>query len=456
MNSPQLLQHVQAHIQANQLLAPTEKVLVAISGGPDSVFLAWSLKTLGYDIGLAHVNYQLRGEDSEREEELVKEYGITWEVPCYIKRVAVREKLDNSDRSLQMLTRDIRYEFFEELLSEKSYSVCATAHHADDQLETLLMSMIKGNSFAFLSPIPVKRGPYIRPLLSLHKSDILEGLAQENLSYSIDYTNAENLYQRNRTRNLLIPEIETLNPGFRSHFLHRSNWYARQMGLLHKLLDELYNSYAEENSLQNVCNLEKMRKDSHYAEYEDVFLGYCLMKWGIHGHTFQEGLKLREALAGKQVPVNTDMRLYRIHSGILFDKALPNEPVYLTLESEEDLPWERRINDFFIYVIKNNTVIEEFQPNILYVDSAKVFYPLVFRSWKEGDKMVPLGMRHPKKLSDIFIDEKFSRPDKYRAVVIESAGEIIGLSGFRIADSVKVDFRTQAVLEIHIQAQENK
>ena len=442
------LGRVKSFIQKHQLFSQEDPLLVAISGGPDSIFLAWCLYNLGYKISLAHVNYGLRGKDSEHEESLVWEYADKWRVQCFVRRVGEEEWAKKNKDSLQMLARKIRYDFFENCMEKTDISICATAHHADDQVENLLLSLAKGNSFSIFNPIPVQRGPYVRPLLGIYKNEILHELSKEGIEYSTDYTNKENIYQRNRIRNEVIPTFQKINPAFPQHILKRNEAFSRQMALLENLLEEQYQAYVEEGPGQNLLNLKSI-KWGKYGAYADVILSYCLMKWGIHGHLYQEGLRLLYSASGARIEISVDQALYRTRDGILLEKKRVVETdSNWELREESQLPWERKLFDFTIRVTNSNSDRLEFEPGKFYLDSSKIFFPLTFRGWKVGDRMIPFGMKGSKRLSDIFVDEKYSPVDKKKAIVVESGGEIVALSGFRISEQVKVDFRTKNVLVV--------
>ncbi|MEO0473550.1 MAG: tRNA lysidine(34) synthetase TilS, partial [Bacteroidota bacterium] len=224
-----------AAIESHQLLQAGAKVLVATSGGPDSVLLARCLHHLGYQVHLAHVNYALRAEASEAEEQLVRQYAHEWEVPVYVHRCQPGE-LSQTDDSLQAAARKVRYQFFAEIMADKKIMTCATGHQADDQVETILLSLLRGNSPSIFSPIPIKRGPFIRPFLHIPREHILQAIKELRMQYGKDASNEKNIYLRNHIRNQLRPELQAINPSADAQLLRRNDWYQLQYQFVQHLL----------------------------------------------------------------------------------------------------------------------------------------------------------------------------------------------------------------------------
>ncbi len=440
---------VRDFIDTHHLFSHEDRVLVAVSGGPDSIFLLHILHYLEYELGIAHVNYQLRGADSDSEEAIIHQLADAWKLPVWIKKVNTRILVEEGNESLQMIAREQRYTFFEELLNREDFDVCATAHHAGDDMETIFLSFLKGNQFDLFQRIPYKRDRYVRPLIQTTKQDILDALHDAGVSYSIDYTNFQNVYLRNRIRNQIIPTAAEINPNLQHHILSRVAWYEQQIGMLRQILSEWYEAAVEEDAVLKKLGDVKFRQ-SNLREYIQVFYAYVLSRWGLHGHLLWESVGLCDSMTGKQVDLPDGRTIYRTREGLeMFVLTDTSQWNYTWMQVSEKaiikVPFRRN----FLIVKKYNTVKNIYKnPRSLCMDLSKLSFPVVFRTWHEGDKMIPLGMKHPKKISDIFIDEKYSPHEKYTAIVVESQGVIIGLMGFRVADTVKIDENTREMIEI--------
>lgn len=428
-----LVLHIQSYIRAQQLLTPGTRVLVAISGGPDSVFLAYTLRTLGYPIGLAHVNYQLRGEDSEAEEQLVRQYAQAWQVPVYVSKKDTYDLLKGNKHSLQTLAREIRYQFFEEIMTAEGYAFCATAHHADDQVESILLSLLRGSPSPTFSPIPTRRGPYIRPLLTCQKAEILNAVHTLGLKYGIDRSNRESLYLRNQMRNEVIPFLSQYAPSLPSQLLAKVENYRSDHHLLEALLAPWHQRCEQIPFQLDWTHFEEAMGAQHLS----AFVRYVLIQWGLHGHRLQEALHLISSQSGKFI--NTDLgRLVRTRKGL---ELIQIEAFTGASISFEDFPLDQSLN--FMGHRLSLRFPDEKKPDFsqstdFYFDLDKFHFPLIFRTWQEGDKMIPLGMKTHKKISDIFIDEKYGHTQKKKAIIVEANQEIICLLGFRISENVKL------------------
>jgi len=265
----------------------------------------------------------------------------------------------------------------------------------------------------------------------------------------VDYTNLENAYLRNRIRNQIITSAIEINPNLQQHIRDRISWFEQQMGMLRQVLSEWYETAVEEYQI-----LKKLRdarfRESSLREYIQVFYAYVLSRWGLHGHLLWESAGLCDSMTGKHVNLPDGRTVYRTREGLeMFEVADTSQWYYEWNPVTESTMIEVPFNQSNIEVIKYNTVKGVYKdPGSLCMDLSKLSFPLVFRTWREGDKMVPLGMKQPKKLSDIFIDEKYSPYEKYTAIVVESQETIIGLTGFRVSDRVKIDHNTHEMVEI--------
>ncbi|TAE51479.1 MAG: tRNA lysidine(34) synthetase TilS [Bacteroidetes bacterium] len=430
-----LLHQVRDSISRQHLLQAQQSVLVAVSGGPDSVFLAHCLHELGYRIAIAHVNYQLRGEASHADEALAREVAAVLEVPFFVQVIDHQYFAHKKGRSLQAEARKLRYAFFEETMAAEGYTACATAHHIGDQAETLLLSLLKGSQSALMKGIPAKRGPYVRPLLGISKSDILEALAAAGIPWRQDQSNLGDSYQRNRVRNRLLPLLEQVHPGATRHLAGRAAWHGQQMAFIRQACENA----GERAFVQEAHGLwvDSSAFVAAYGEaHVEIFLSWALEKQGLHGHELWQAVALYHADSGKY----TDTRIGRITRR---QRGLWIEPIAQVAEGEMAIhSLENQLLIFQGAEIRIEYVADQKPdfsiPNCYYLDPGSLRLPLKLRPWRQGDRMTALGMKQSQLLSDIFINEKYSPGEKLRAIVFEDGEGIVLLSGFRIAERVRV------------------
>ena len=209
-----MLSSIQEFIESNKLFSKTDQLLVAVSGGIDSVVLLQSLHQLGYSLTIAHCNYQLRGEESDGDEAFVRKLAESLGVPIHVIHFQTAEIAKQSNESIQMVARRLRYDWFEQLMKQEGGNFVATAHHLNDSLETVLFNFTKGTGIAGLSGIPAKIGKVVRPLMGTTKAEILEFAEQEKLAWREDSSNDSTKYLRNRIRHKVLPVLKTINPNF--------------------------------------------------------------------------------------------------------------------------------------------------------------------------------------------------------------------------------------------------
>ena len=430
-----------------QLFEDDDYILVGVSGGPDSVFLAYILRYLGYKIGLAHVNYQLRGDESEADEVLVRQYAAQWDVPIFVNKTNTSEILAHTTDSMQMVAREIRYTFFEQIMDTHAFSHCAIAHHANDQVENLLMSLIQGNNSHILKGMPMSRQRYVRPMLSVTGEEIMAGLSEAQLEWRLDQSNLKSDYLRNKYRNELIPLIRELQADAEHKLLHKHRWYQLQHKFIRKQLQAFVEqglTHRGENQMFDWNPFEK----AYGKEFLPLLIVLVLERWGIHGHLLWECLRLEKSQVGKWVQT-PEGRVVRGRKGLSYITSTYSRDDKLTVTSIEE---EKRIifgGLTLTFSLQENNSLS-YGKNHFYMDLSSVRWPLYIRHWHKGDKMRPFGMRQSKKLSDIFVDEKYSAIQKQAAIIIEDQEEIIALSDFRIAEKVKVSKKGSKVLCIAI------
>lgn len=422
------MQALPNHIKAFFQDKTHTKILVAISGGADSVCLAFLLLRQGFELGLAHVNYQLRGEESEADEQYVRLLAQTWQVPIFVHRADTAQLAAAQKKSIQVVAREIRYAFFEELMDAQGYEVCATAHHADDQNETLLYNLVKGSEYQLFKGIPAVRERYLRPLLGVGKQEILGFLQAEHIPFRTDTSNLKNDYSRNLLRNEVLPHLQALNPSLKQTFAQKSAWYELQKNFISQLINPYITSdYVLD--FQPILN--------HFpAEFLDLFIAAFCEKQQFHGHIITDIIALKDKQVGKKV-LWEDKIIVRERNGLCVLDA-SKQQIYSSLtQLGETLELENGIRLKLAEVALQE--VDFRAKGHYYVDLDKLYFPLTVRSPRTADQMQPLGMKGNKLISDIMADNKFSAPQKQNAFVItDEGGSIIFLSNFRVSERVKI------------------
>ncbi|MEL6593095.1 MAG: tRNA lysidine(34) synthetase TilS [Bacteroidota bacterium] len=447
---PEVQHIVSQTIDQYHLLEREEQVLVAISGGPDSVLLAYTLQQLGYPIGLAHLNYQLREADSEADEQLVRQYSQEWQVPLYIQRCAPKAYAKEHKMSLQEAARHQRYAFFAQLMEQEGYPKCATGHQADDQVETLLMSLIRGNSPSILKGIPAQREQYIRPLLGLSREQVLACLDELGLRYATDASNAQNDYLRNQFRNQLLPLLRELNPSVQPQILQRYQWYQQQHLLQQRVLADFLDHCVERQHGEQYLNWAVFR-----SQMGDELLPLLVIAFGErldwHGQSLWRLLELIPAQKGKWIDFGEE-RITRTEDGLRHQ--ISREAPSLRTITLASLPKLANFpfGDRKIHLRQPSPAPHAFgEAGTLYLNIQSLELPLVIRPWQEGDRIKAFGMKGSKKLSDVFVDEKYTAFQKQQAIVFADQKGIVALSDYRIAERCRIPSEADKVLKIVIE-----
>ncbi len=441
---------IQTYINHHNLANSGTSILVACSGGVDSMVLVDVLLKLNYNISLAHCNFQLRGKESDADELFLHDFAMKHNIPFYNIKFDTKEYKQNKDVSTQMAARELRYNWFEQIRKENHYHSIAVAHHLDDQLETILLNITKGTGIKGLTGMQPKNGYIIRPLLEISKQEILEYAKQNNIVFREDSSNASDDYQRNLIRHQIVPQLQKINPALHETaavFINRMNDYE---GLVDaQLLSVKKKCYSEKDGITEIkMGFIKAHKSGK------TILFHLLRDFGFNSDVVQNIFDVKET--GKQffsethrivtdrkslfiVPKNVERENY-----LSFDK-IPNQIVFNNYKIQCSIVAVQELN------IKPSN-------RYAYFDADKIEFPLLIRYYKEGDYFYPFGMSKPKtpgkigkkKLSKYFKDEKFSLLDKENTAVLFSGEKLIWLLGHRIDDRYKVTDKTKTVLKMVI------
>jgi tRNA(Ile)-lysidine synthase len=431
------------YIKEKQLFEPRQKVLLAVSGGIDSMVLLHLFEKSEFNYSVVHCNFQLRGEESDEDEEFVKNQVLVHGVPFFNTRFDTEDYARVNGISIEMAARELRYNYFEKIRFENQYDFIATAHHQDDLLETFFLNLSRKTGIRGLTGIKEKSGNVVRPLLFASRKEI-EDFAQKNsVGFREDHTNSEVVYQRNFIRHQILPVFSELNPAF------KNNLYETIINL--RDVEDVFSFFMEKerNSVISVdtdeisVSIEKLRQFA----FPKVLLFEMLTLYNFNANVIQQVYKSLENLPGKQFFSKTH-RLVKDREH-LFITPLPepeNRMFYIEKEDIElfapvDLTLEKTSAEDF-EIIKNS--------NVACLDLEELEFPLLIRKWKTGDYFQPLGMTGFKKISDFLIDLKIPVHQKENTWLLCSGQKIVWVMGHRIDNRFKITAKTRQVLKIEI------
>jgi len=427
-----MINSVKDNIYKNNLFTKKSKILLAVSGGADSIFLLFVLKDLGYDIQIAHCNFNLRDVESDQDEQFVKDIADKYSIRCYVRSFDTLKFAEENKISIQMAARQLRYDWFEELLVENNFSCIATGHHQDDSIETFLINLIRGSGISGLCGIQMINNKIVRPLLSFKRNQIEEFLTKKNIKYRNDSSNSDIKYLRNNIRHQLIPLLKEINPKIQETISNEIEMLNGINNIFKEKVDEIRKSIIIKredlfiikiSDLLNISNLE-------------VILYELLRPFG----SFQvkqiiNSLRLQ---SGKQFFSNTHYILIDRECLIISQKKETNNKEIKIFRTDHEIskPLYMKLSETFDLSIVNDSLFAKFDLN-------KLTFPLLLRKWKNGDKFIPLGMNNFKKVSDFFVDEKYTLNEKKEQWILCSKENIIWIVGKRIDDRYKIASNTK-------------
>lgn len=413
---------VRAYIEKYQLLTTTRPVLVGVSGGADSIALLTLLVELGYPCIVGHCNFHLRGEESMRDEHFTETYARRLKLPFLKADFDTYEYAATHHLSVEMAARELRYVWFEEQRCLYKAQAIAVAHHQDDNVETVLMNLVRGTGIRGLSGIRPKNGFVVRPLLCVSREEILQWLASRQLNYITDSTNLSVTYTRNFIRLQVIPLLEKINPSVKEAITRTSAHLAEtKLLFLHTVADARKQVFLSENCLSIHALLQypapqillyELLKAYHFVSstVEDIYLSLSKESGKLFFSSSHRLVKDRDYLLLAPLEKEEKQDCF-----LVGEEGTWNGPIELSfkrVEITEDFP-----------IFRNK--------DVAYFDMEQLTFPLIVRRWKQGDWFIPFGMGGRKKLSDYFSDHKFSRLAKEQAWLLCSGNSIIWVIGER-------------------------
>ncbi|KIC91644.1 tRNA lysidine(34) synthetase TilS [Flavihumibacter sp. ZG627] len=433
-------------IEEHSLFSKHDRLLVGVSGGIDSVVLCHLLHEGRYSFEMAHVNFQLRGQESFRDEDFCRKLAEQLGVPIAVARYDTRDYAQDKKLSIQVAARELRYAFFKQLINDRKGSVTEikyllTAHHADDNAETVLMNLFRGTGLAGLRGILPLREDIRRPLLFASRNDITAYAAQKQLTWVEDSSNAESKYARNFLRNNIIPSLQEQYPTV----VENINDSARHLYDIEK-----FYMAAMKRQLEKLVLRKETEQQVPILKWKQLPGKAAILYEWLHPFGFSSGqMADLETLAESQTGQYIDSPTHRLlrNRNWLVLTPLPTEASgIILLEGEEGkIQFREGILQWKIQAYSGEPISENSQDG--WIDAADIRFPMLLRPWKAGDYFYPLGMRKKKKLARFFIDNKLSRNQKEKTWVIESSGRIIWVIAQRIDDRFRVSTSTRKILQ---------
>lgn len=420
-------EQVNRYILEKQLFCPGDKVLVALSGGADSVALLRVLLDLQVPCEAAHCNFHLRGEESDRDEMFVRTLCQTLEVPLEVIHFDTAEYATQHHVSIEMAARELRYTWFEEIRQQKGCRVIAVAHHRNDSAETILLNLLRGTGIRGLKGIASVNGSVVRPLLCVDRKDIYGYLEHLGQDYVSDSTNLQDEYVRNRIRLRIIPEFQQINPSFLDSLLETAERLSQ--------VEAVYR--------QGVCEaLKRVLADTYRMDIEallrEVAPQSLLYEWlhpfGFNSSQLADIFRGLKGESGRYYET-PEWRLLRDRGFLILAPAVKEESAYRL-------------------VVKRLAVDEPFRvpanPQKAYLDADRITESLTLRKWQPGDRFIPYGMKHFKRVRDYLRDRKFSRFEKENLQVVTAGESIVWLVNERVDHRFRVTEQTRNILVLSV------
>ena len=437
----------QESVKQQQLFDKGDKLLLAVSGGMDSVLLAECCYRSGFDFSIVHANFQLRGEESERDEQFVKALAAKYQKLFLVKKMNTREYADQHSVSIQVAARNLRYQWFESLLGKapEYFRFILTAHHLDDNIETMLMHFFRGTGIAGLRGMVPKQEKIIRPLLPFPKSALKTFAEEQRLSWVEDSSNESDKYTRNYFRNKLIPAVEAVYPETMQNL----------EGNLHR--------FAEVETLY-LQAIQQHKKKLLKPVGEEIHIPILLLKKSvplhsilyeiIHDYAFstaqvEDCIKLMDSGNGKYI-ASSSHRIIKNRAWLIIAALQDSGVSHIIIEKDHTvIPFPEGELIVKSFNVSGNAEIEK-NLTLALLDAGKIGFPLILRKWKAGDYFYPLGMKKKKKIARFLIDQKLSKTAKEKVWVLEMDLQIIWVVGQRIDYRFCLSPATKEILKIEM------
>lgn len=433
-------QKFQNHIAEYFPFLNGKKLLLATSGGLDSIVMVDLFRKIPFEIAMAHCNFQLRGLESFEDQKFIQNYADANGIPLFLTQFDTEAFAKDYTLSIQVAARELRYHWFQEIVDKEKFDYILTAHHADDNLETFIINLTRGTGIEGLTGIPAQNENIIRPLLIFSRAEIEKFANENNVNWREDSSNASDKYLRNKIRHHLVPILKELNTDFLSLFHKTQTYLQESQTMVEDASIMVYKQVAKENSKDTHFDLKKLKQLPNYKSY----LYQWLRDFGFTA--WQDIYDLVDGQTGKQV-YSKDFRLLKNRETlILVSKNEAEETKEFLIKKNQvkvNIPLNLGICKVADISVASNTTI--------FVDEDKLDYPLVIRKPIKGDFLHPFGMiGKTKKLSKLFKDEKKSLIEKENTWVLCSDNKIVWVIGVRQDERFKIETTTKNIIKIEL------
>ncbi len=437
-----MLKKFQKFITDNRLAKKETRVLMAVSGGIDSMVMAHLFLESGFNTGISHCNFSLRGDESDKDEELVLDFASERNIPFFSMRFDTIKYGKSKGLSVQMAARELRYVWFEQVLIENGYDVIAVAHNLNDNIETLLINLIRGTGISGLKGMSPLNKNIIRPMLFATREDIITYCSRNKILFREDKSNADTKYTRNKIRHKVIPVLKEINPSIESTLTETADRFSSIDEIVSEYIQSIRERISIDKGNLTLFNITLLKS---YLNNKTIL--YELFKpFEINNTQLNDLLKVINGRTGGWINTSSH-RIIRNRKELIISAHTVEVATFYTINDISGFSEVKDMISAKSFKRTNNFVIPS-DSSVAVLDAEKISFPLIIRNWKEGDHFYPLGMERKKKLSDYFTDNKYSRIDKEKIMILESEGKIAWLIGDRIDNRFKITSSTKNILLI--------
>ncbi len=432
-------------------LLPKNSVLLAVSGGADSVAMLNLFSKTNFECGIAHCNFHLRNEESDKDALFVKELAKKYDYQLFTINFDTEKYATEKGISIEMAARELRYNWFEKIRNENNYDYIATAHHKNDVIETFFLNLARGTGIRGLSGIKAISGKLIRPIIFAEREQILDYINKNSLEYREDTSNKDVKIKRNKLRHDIIPQLAEINPAYQKNIIETIERLDITNEILKNRVNEVAQTILTKKGNQVLISIKKLKEQV----YSNFFLFEILNPYGFNQSQIKDIINVTDGISGKIFNSPTHQIVKDREHFILLPIKTSNT---FSIEISDDQQKIKLTNNNYLKIETfsntENFIIQK-QTNIGVLDKDKLQFPLEVRSWETGDYFYPIGMKQKKKLSDFFIDNKFSKIEKEKTLLLISTKKIVWIIGHRLDNRFKITDKTKNIIQITFETQKN-